>query len=500
MANLMTAVAMGGPIAIVITLRADFYAHLAAYTDLRRAVASEQEYIGPMTPDELRRTITGPAEQGDWRLGAGLVDLILHDLEDAPGALPLLSHALLETWHRRRGRELTVEGYGEAGGVRKAIAFTADRLFGQELDVDERAIGRRLLLRLTELGDGTADTRRRVALRELIPDSPPEAAAASTRVLNRLTEARLVTTGENTAEVAHEALIREWPTLHAWLSEDREGLRMHRQITEAADQWEAMERDPGALYRGTRLARAMDWAAAHPDTLNDREMAFVTESDSLARREDDEREEQHRRELEAAERLADAERRRAEGAAASAGRLRRRAIALTGRAGTCRGARRRGGGVRPAGPRQSRQCRQPAARGGGEWHPPARRERRAGRAPGDPRDPVAVHGPGRLGARSGRRAQQFSDRIITTPQRVDGFAISADGRFLLAGSGDGDVRLVDVESGEVIRTFPGPTDYVPDVDFSPDGTLVAAIDVEASTCGTPPPGPSGGRSRSARRT
>ena len=207
------------------------------------------------------------------------MDLILHDLEDAPGALPLLSHALLETWHRRRGRELTVEGYGEAGGVRKAIAFTADRLFGQELDVDERAIGRRLLLRLTELGDGTADTRRRVALRELIPDSPPEAAAASTRVLNRLTEARLVTTGENTAEVAHEALIREWPTLHAWLSEDREGLRMHRQITEAADQWEAMERDPGALYRGTRLARALDWAAAHPDTLNDREMAFVAESD-----------------------------------------------------------------------------------------------------------------------------------------------------------------------------------------------------------------------------
>ena len=173
-ANLMTAVAMGGPIAVVITLRADFYAHLAAYTDLRRAVASEQEYIGPMTPDELRRTITGPAEQGDWRIGPGLVDLIMHDLEDAPGALPLLSHALLETWHRRRGRELTVEGYGEAGGVRKAIAFTADRLFGQELDVDERAIGRRLLLRLTELGDGTADTRRRVALRELIPDSPPK--------------------------------------------------------------------------------------------------------------------------------------------------------------------------------------------------------------------------------------------------------------------------------------------------------------------------------------
>jgi WD40 repeat protein/DNA-binding SARP family transcriptional activator len=475
--NLMTAVAMGGPIAVVITLRADFYAHLAAYSDLRRAVASEQEYIGPMTPEELRRTITGPAEQGDWRLGAGLVDLILHDLEDAPGALPLLSHALLETWHRRRGRELTVEGYGEAGGVRKAIAFTADRLFGQELDVDERAIGRRLLLRLTELGDGTADTRRRVALRELIPDSPPEATAASTRVLNRLTEARLVTTAENTAEVAHEALIREWPTLHGWLSEDREGLRMHRQITEAADQWEAMERDPGALYRGTRLARALDWAAAHPDTLNDREMAFVAESDVLARREDVEREEQHRRDLEAAERLADAERRRAEQAAASARRLRRRAIALSGALGLAAVL----GVVALVFGQQARVslANADSQRLGAEANGILQRGESAELAA-----LLAIRGiQSQYTAQADsalQRAsrQQFSDRIITTPQRVDGFAISVDGRFLLAGSGDGDSRLVEVDSGEVIRTFPGPSDFVPDVDFSPDGTLAAAIDFE----------------------
>jgi WD40 repeat protein/DNA-binding SARP family transcriptional activator len=476
-ANLMTAAALGGPIAVVIALRADFYAHLAAYSDLRSAVAEEQEYIGPMTADELRRTITGPAEQGDWRLGPGLVDLILHDLEDAPGALPLLSHALLETWHRRRGRELTVEGYGEAGGVRRAIAFTADRLFHDELDLGERAIGRRLLLRLTELGDGTADTRRRVALRELIPEAPPEARAASTRVLNRLTEARLVTTGENTAEVAHEALIREWPTLHGWLSEDREGLRTHRQITEAADQWEAMERDPGALYRGTRLARATDWVAAHPDTLNDREMAFIAESDVLARREEVEREEQHQRELEAAEQLADAERRRAEQAAASAGRLRRRAIALTGALGLAAvlGVAALAFGLQARDSLANADSQRLGAEANGILQRGESAELAALLAIRGIRSQYTAQADSAL-QRASR--QQFSDRIITTPQRVDGFAVSADGHFLLAGSGDGDVRLVDVDSGEVIHTFPGATDYIPDVDFSPDGTLVAAIDVD----------------------
>jgi WD40 repeat protein/DNA-binding SARP family transcriptional activator len=476
-ANLMTAVAMDGPITIVITLRADFYAHLAAYADLRSAVAREQEYIGPMTADELRRTITGPAEHGGWQLDAGLVDLIVHDLEDAPGALPLLSHALLETWHRRRGRTLTVEGYTEAGGVRKAIARTADRLFQQEFDVDEREIGRRLLLRLTELGDGTADTRRRVALRELIPTTPPEAAAAAIRVLNRLTDARLVTTGELTAEVAHEALIREWPTLHGWLSEDREGLRTHRQITEAADQWEGLERDPGALYRGTRLARVMDWAESHPETLNERETAFIAESDAQATREIEEREAQHRRELEAAERLADAERRRAEQEAASAGRLRRRAIALSGALGLAAVL----GVVAFAFGLQARDslANADSQRLGAEASGILQRGESAELAA-----LLAIRGiqaqytPQADAALQRASRHQFSDRIITLQQRVDGFAVSADGRFLLAGSGDGKAYLVGVDGGDIIRTLPGPSDYVPDVDFSPDGSLATTIDSE----------------------
>ena len=129
--NLMTAVSSDGPVHLVISLRADFYAQVAAYDGLRAAIAGNQEYIGPMNQDELRRAIVGPAEHGQWVLGPGLVDLMLKDLGDAPGALPLLSHALLETWHRRSGRQLTVAGYRETGGVRKAIACTADRVFAQ---------------------------------------------------------------------------------------------------------------------------------------------------------------------------------------------------------------------------------------------------------------------------------------------------------------------------------------------------------------------------------
>src|SRR4030095_4600420 len=107
-----------GPLVILITLRADFYAHCATYVHLREALAHNQEYIGAMIDEELRRAIEEPARRGRWELESGLIDLLLHDVGHEPGALPLLSHALYETWQRRRGRTMTLGGYASSGGVR----------------------------------------------------------------------------------------------------------------------------------------------------------------------------------------------------------------------------------------------------------------------------------------------------------------------------------------------------------------------------------------------
>ncbi len=96
--------------------------------------------------------------------------------------------------------------------------------------------------------------------------------------LNLLADARLVTLGEDTAEVAHEALIREWPTLREWLNQDRESLRLHRHLTETAHEWELLGRDTGALYRGAHLAQAHEWAVLHPRALNVGEKSFLEAS------------------------------------------------------------------------------------------------------------------------------------------------------------------------------------------------------------------------------
>ena len=199
---------------------------------------------------------------------------------------------------------LTLAGYTESGGVAGAIAQTADEVWAG-LSSEEQGIARNIFLRLTELGaEGTQDTRRRVTPGELVR-SPDEAPAVES-VLKRLADARLITAGEDSVEVAHEALIREWPLLRRWLEEDREGLRTHRHLTEAAGEWQRLDREPGELYRGARLAAAAEWAEGHGSQMNPLEREFLAAAQELARQTEAEREAQRQWELEAARALSKA--------------------------------------------------------------------------------------------------------------------------------------------------------------------------------------------------
>jgi WD40 repeat protein len=264
--------AAGGPESrtrVVVGLRADFYAHCVRHPRLVEALQDAQVLVGPMSTDELTEAVVQPAVRAGLMVDKALVATVVHDAAERPGALPFVSHALWETWRRRRGNGLFLAEYRAAGGVNGAIAQTADRVY-HDLDERQQRTARGIFLRLTALGEGTEDTRRRVARDELL-DSPARETVAE--VLSRLAAARLVTLDLDTVEIAHEALIRSWPTLQSWLNEDREAVLAHRRLTEAAAEWERHGRDEGLLYRGARLA---GWQDRSLERLNDAERAFLT--------------------------------------------------------------------------------------------------------------------------------------------------------------------------------------------------------------------------------
>jgi WD40 repeat protein len=191
-------------------------------------------------------------------------------VDGRPGGLPMLSHALLETWRRRRSRLLTLAAYEAAGGVRGAIATTAEEVYGR-LTPDQARTARHLLLRMVEPGHGTTpDTRRPLTRADLQEYPNPDVRL----VVDRLARARLLTTDEDGVQFAHEALITCWPRLSEWIEEDRERLRHHRRLTEVAHAWQEHGRDPGALYRGTALTRAEEMFP-DSDLLTATERAFL---------------------------------------------------------------------------------------------------------------------------------------------------------------------------------------------------------------------------------
>ncbi len=265
---------------VIVAMRADHYGRCAAYPALARLIGADHVLVGPLSVVELAAVIEHPAERVGLRVEPGLTEALVDDAGSEPGVLSLLSTALLELWQARENGRLTLAAYRASGGLRGAIARLAEAAYA-ELDPHRQAIARAILLRLAGPGEGAELVRRRVPLTELDADRDP----AIAEVLETLTAARLLTSGDSFVEVAHEALLREWPRLQGWLEEDAAGRQVRLHLIGAVRDWEGRGRETGDLYRGARLAAALDWADEHQVELNATERTFLDESRLASERE-----------------------------------------------------------------------------------------------------------------------------------------------------------------------------------------------------------------------
>jgi len=260
---------LAGTALVILALRADFYDHAIRYPGLASALQSRQVVLGPMTADQVRRSVIEPARLAKVAVEDGLVGLLLADLapQDAtsgtsgppgayePGALPLLSHAMLASWERSRGGTLTIADYLASGGIRDALTQTAERAYGS-LTPDQQQLARRLFLRLVHVADDLPPSRATVELGEL-----RDWGGDAETVLGTFVDERMITVDAGTAQLTHDALLTAWPRLRSWIESGKDGLRTRRRITEGARAWSDAGRESAALWRGSQLAVARDWAA-----------------------------------------------------------------------------------------------------------------------------------------------------------------------------------------------------------------------------------------------
>ena len=294
-------------IAIVCTLRADFISQALTHRPLADLLQSSGMILGPMDRTELRRAIQEPARNRGVTFEAGLVERLLDDVGEEPGNLPLLQFALSELWRQREGDKLTHDAYDSIGGVGGSLAHYADTIYAQ-LPESEQVQVRRLFVQLVQPGDETGDSRRPAARAELGEDT--------WQLARRLADLRLVVTGRNlneeSVELIHEALIRNWDHLGEWMDEDREFRRWQQRLRTNVQQWSASGCEPDALLRGLLLGEAEQWASQRRAELSDVEQAYIDASlaHRAAQRTADE--EARQLELERAQELANVEHQRAE--------------------------------------------------------------------------------------------------------------------------------------------------------------------------------------------
>lgn len=253
---------------LVLTMRADFFGKCAEqqYSGLAQQIQQHLVTVTPMEREELEQAIAAPAKKVGLEVQSELVQQIIADVEGSPGSLPLLQYTLTELWQQQ---EFTLAAYTRLGGVKGTLEKRANEVY-ESLSSAEQLIAKQIFLELTQLGEGTEDTRRRVLLQNLVSSS--QEAAVVERVIDKLAaeNVRLVVTttlvekGTQSSplavvDVAHEALIRNWSLLRQWISQNREALRQQRKIESNAQDWQSNGKIQDYLLQGAKLAQAEDF-------------------------------------------------------------------------------------------------------------------------------------------------------------------------------------------------------------------------------------------------
>ncbi len=437
-----------GRAVLVLTMRADFLGNALSYPAFADQLHSVDIKIRSMNREELAEVIEKPAAKLGVTFEGGLVERILNDVADQPGNLPLLEFALTELWQQRTGKQLTHEVYEAIGQVEGALARHADQKY-EHLSETEKAQVRRIFVQLVRPGEGAEDTRRIAAKSEL--------GEQSWSLVKQLADARLVVTSRNaaeqeTVEVVHEALIRNWGELRGWMETDRVFRAWQERLRAAKQQWEMTNRDVGSLLRGAALAEAEEKLTERPDDLV-AEREFIQQSIQERQRLKQEKAALRRREVRTARGIA-------------IGSL----VAVTISTGLLLTA----------------------------WH--QQKQARLSQADSLARYSLALLAEGKdldasiVAIRAGKilqRRQTHDPEVITALRasiyegrernrleehdaQVRNVSFSPDSQTLASGSDDKTIKLWNAETGKVTRTLSGHSDWVMSVDFSPDGQMLAS--------------------------
>jgi formylglycine-generating enzyme required for sulfatase activity len=280
------------PIYVVLTMRSDYLGDCAVFRGLPEALNDAQYLVPVLTRLQLREVVEAPVAGAGAHIAPELVQRVLNDvgygLEQELDQLPVLQHALMRTWGEAaeaRAAELGLEHYRKSRGMEGALNQHAEGLYAA-LDVEDRALAKRVFQRLAEKEFKGRDIRRPSSFGELRTMT-----GASEEQLKRvigqfqdfltsrpeppLTDASMI-------DISHEALIRQWKHLREWAEEEAHlahaYLRLNHDASRGGRPWD----DPD-LQEALDLQKANGWNAAWAQRYTQRPEAYRQVEEFLSR-------------------------------------------------------------------------------------------------------------------------------------------------------------------------------------------------------------------------
>jgi WD40 repeat protein/transcriptional regulator with XRE-family HTH domain len=499
------------PALVVAVVRADYLGRLIAYAPLKAALDAGLFTVGPMSEAELRLAVTGPAAEAGLVVEPPVVEAVIAELRDeaggglGSGVLPLMSQAMAATWEHREGNALTLRGYRRAGGVADAVNRGAQAAY-DALTRSQQDAARLVFTQLTVLTVNGQFARHRCRRADL-SSLGAHMAADIDAVIGVFSARRLLVLGEDSVEIAHDALLRAWKQLWDWLGDDQLDRALYSQVVTDAATWDSNGRDSAYLYRPARLASidtaAARWqgAPARYPPLPPTSEAFFGAAHHAARRAT------RRRRGVIAGLLAltviavsaagIAVRDAADASRQAANAARQHAIALSRQLATESLAADSGNPLTARRLAVAAWRVFPTGQAGSVLASLLMEQQQRGILPGDPANSgvsaVAFSPDGKLLAAAYgdgyvRLWNPVTGQAVGTPLPADtgpdggvfSVAFSPDGKLLAAAEADGYVRLWNPVTGQAVGApLPadtGPVGGVNEVAFSPDGKLLAAVD------------------------
>lgn len=260
---------------LMLSIRADFLDYCSNYRELTELLNKSKYLLPQMSQSDVKEAILEPFRLAGASVESGFEEYLLNDMEEVEHSLPLLQHALKQTWNHWKSRgntnmSVSLEDYQSTGAIRNGLSRDLENLY-MSLEFYQKEICERIFKTIAFKTERQEAFGRRTSLGNIarIAQCKVERVIEVVEIFDKTGfpflgyQHSAPLSSESRIELCHESLINIWDRLRQWVNEEDESIRMYLKLSKASALY---QQGKGVLLEADELQKALDWKKLHNPT------------------------------------------------------------------------------------------------------------------------------------------------------------------------------------------------------------------------------------------